>query len=169
MVLLLWGLVISARPAARRVRRAWFHWSASSHWNRCRDLPATDRSGEPYAWVNVPVAGLNALVLNTADGKNLGKAPCRVVAKDGPTVILGHRDTHFQGLEKLRPGDRIELELRRGERRRFRIYKTEIVSPFRAAELAQQGNPHELVLLTCYPFRYIGPAPLRYLVWAEAT
>ena len=51
---------------------------------------------------------------------------------------------------------------------RYRVTSTEVVEPHETRILADRGRD-ELTLVTCYPFHYIGPAPQRFVVHAEAV
>jgi sortase A len=48
----------------------------------------------------------------------------------------------------------------------YRVSSTEIVTPDKVSVLDIQSTPG-LVLITCYPFSYIGKAPKRFVVHAE--
>ena len=166
LVLLVFGLAVSVKPAGRRVKRLWLEWTARSMWADVRQHPAPNRGGDPYAWLSIPTAGIDLLVVNGASGSNLSRFPCREQA-GAATLIMAHRDTHFQGLEKISEGDSIELELRGGELRRFQCLEVHIVEKGEvAAFIREQRGKDRLLLLTCYPFRFIGPAPQRFLVVA---
>ena len=81
---------------------------------------------------------------------------------------MAHRDIHFRGLEKVAAGDIIKLESPDKTQKYYRILETEIISPERVPPRLAEKSPEEwLVLLTCYPFYYTGPAPKRFLVWAR--
>jgi sortase A len=81
---------------------------------------------------------------------------------DGNCVLTGHRDSFFRPLARARKGDVVEL--RAGDRsRRYRLVRKMIVRPEQIDVVAPTADAR-LTLLTCYPFRWIGAAPLR-LVW----
>jgi len=48
------------------------------------------------------------------------------------------------------------------------VTSTEIVRP-KDAGVLDSSTGEELTLVTCYPFSYIGPAPLRFIVHARRT
>lgn len=85
--------------------------------------------------------------------------------EDGNCVIAGHRDTHFRVLQKIRDGDEIVLE-RDGRVYRYRVDGMKIVTPDNTASL-QPVDKAVLNLVTCYPFRYLGAAPKRFVVHAD--
>jgi sortase A len=88
----------------------------------------------------------------------------------GLAVISGHRDKHFRRLSRLRVGDKVELEEADGRLRRYVIADTDIVTRARVdRRLLDRTSDGWVALLTCYPFRYIGPAPQRFIAWARPT
>lgn len=83
----------------------------------------------------------------------------------GRVIVSGHRTTYgapFWGIDKLKPGDEIEVEARWGDFV-YRVTKTEIVRPDSLA-IAVQSDKAELVLTTCHP-RF--SAAQRMIVYAE--
>ena len=81
------------------------------------------------------------------------------------SVLAGHRDSVFSNLGKLALGDPIVVRTAAGQFTykvaKFRIVMADdrtVIVPTPAAILT---------LSTCYPFRYIGNAPKRYIVTAE--
>ncbi len=144
-------------------------------WRECRQDPARPlRPGDPGGWLTVPAAGIDRPVFRGATRENLLRGPCLVEPPAaGPgnlKVISAHRDMDFRGLKKLSPGDSLRLELPGAVSRDYRVTEIEILSPAAAAErLRDKAGEDWLVLLTCYPFRYLGPAPRRFLAWAKAA
>ncbi|MGN1400423.1 MAG: class D sortase [Bacillus sp. (in: firmicutes)] len=80
----------------------------------------------------------------------------------GHTVLSGHRDTVFSGLEKLDAGDRLIVEF---EEQTFTyiIEKTWITDKDDRSVIVKKNEP-VLTLTTCYPFTYVGDAPDRYII-----
>jgi len=137
------------------------------------------KTGQTVARLRIPRLKVNESVFYDASKKNLDKGPCWMTgsarpplsAEDRPEaglrVIQAHRDKHFRPLKTIRLGDWIELETAAGTQG-YRVRDIEIMrAPREEERLAALRQKDALVLLTCYPFRYIGPAPDRYLVWAE--
>jgi sortase A len=83
----------------------------------------------------------------------------------GNVGIAGHRDTFFRRLGRVRRGDLIRITTVDGEFA-YRVVRTAIVSP-RRVELLRDGPSPMLTIVTCYPFRAIGPAPDRFVVQAK--
>jgi LPXTG-site transpeptidase (sortase) family protein len=84
---------------------------------------------------------------------------------NGNAVLAGHRDGYFRALEGVATGDSI-LVTTTNACFVYRVDATEVVEPDRVDVLESSGVP-ELTLITCYPFRYIGPAPQRFIVKAR--
>ena len=83
----------------------------------------------------------------------------------GNVGLAGHRDSWFQGLKKVERGDLIRLRTPDGS---F-VYAVEgirIVDPERGDLLHASHRPR-LTLVTCFPFKWIGPAPQRFVVFAR--
>lgn len=83
----------------------------------------------------------------------------------GTVALAGHRDTFLRPLRNVKPGMRIALEGTRGIFY-YQVDRTEIVDPD-AVRVLDTVNTPELVLVTCYPFYYVGSAPQRFIVHAH--
>jgi sortase A len=80
-------------------------------------------------------------------------------------ALAGHRDTDFRSLERVSIGDEMSLRTIDGEYR-YAIESIRIVSP-RQVEVLEPADHATLTLVTCFPFRFIGRAPMRYVVRAR--
>jgi sortase A len=83
----------------------------------------------------------------------------------GNCVIFGHRDTVFRGFDKLKVGDVIRLEVP-GNAYSYKIVSMAVVEPGDPRIFMAYGG-RVMTLVTCYPFRYVGSAPQRYIVVAQ--
>ncbi len=165
--LALFGLAILARPLAGHVKRFCLHQLAKHRWEEIRSQPAACKPGSPMGWLTIDDAAIDTLVLNKITGEQLNRFPCGEPINRA-TLIIAHRDTHFRGLNNVRPGSRIELERPGGDQTSYQIVDRIITEAQQTEELIRQlAAPGRLLLLTCYPFRYIGPAPQRILFIAE--
>ena len=81
--------------------------------------------------------------------------------------IAAHRDSFFRSLAGIEPQDRIRLRTSQGDWN-YTVESTRIVQPSNVGVLAN-SRQSELTLVTCYPFRYVGAAPLRFIVRARRT
>lgn len=115
--------------------------------------------------LEVPVLeGTDDLTLNRAVGHIEGTA---APGATGNVGIAGHRDGFFRVLKDIHPGDTIDLLTEKGNSR-YVVDEIVIVSPDDVAVLAARPKP-ALTLVTCYPFYFVGSAPLRYIVRATIT
>jgi LPXTG-site transpeptidase (sortase) family protein len=110
----------------------------------------------------VVAEGTSDLTLERAVG-HLRSSP--LPGESGRVALAGHRDTFFRRLKNVMKGDRIRITTPDGVFR-YRVESVEVVTPDRSDVLASDGPP-SLVLVTCYPFGFIGNAPKRFIVTAR--
>ena len=85
----------------------------------------------------------------------------------GSMVLAGHRDTFFRPLEYVRLGDDLKITCPHRSWK-FKVFSIYVTRP--GDELRTYPSPDAvLTLVTCYPFRYVGPAPQRLIVSARAV
>jgi len=139
---------------------------AVSIWNDAKAGTESEGRGKPYAWLNIPSTSTAQLIIDGASEEWLSRFPCREQVGQA-TLVMAHRDTHFQSLKNLSLGDAVEIEFRNGKVHRFQILEIYIVDKDNVEPLIQaQRKNDRLLLLTCYPFHHIGPAPKRFLAIA---
>ena len=132
-------------------------------------------NGSPAAWLRAPGTGLSTLVIHGASENNLTAYPCLesscpALNEPGIKLILGHRDMHFRKLKNIRVGNSIELELPDKKIQKYQVMEIEILTPEQVVERVNEKKQEDwLVLVTCYPFKYVGPAPKRFVVWARGA
>lgn len=84
---------------------------------------------------------------------------------DNEQILLsGHRDTVFRNFDKLAVGDRFIVTLPYGTFE-YEIKSTDIVDKDDTSVIRSMGT-EVLVVSTCYPFRYVGNAPERFVFYA---
>ena len=120
----------------------------------------------------IPRLHVSAVVLEGDDDAALrfgaGHVPgTPLPAHPGNVGIAAHRDTVFRRLRNIAIRDVIQLTTPEGSYH-YRVTSTEIVRPQDTGVL-DSSTGDELTLVTCYPFSYIGPAPLRFIVHARRT
>ena len=167
MVLL---LCVIAEPAAHALKRGWAHWQSESIWAAWKSQGARSHSsGDPVGWLRLPSVNVSELIVSDATKENLRKHPCLHVSsfvKGHPRVVMAHRDTHFRKLKDLQPGHDVRWEWRDGSVEHLTIASAEVVHPDEVPQILANKEASELVLMTCWPFDYIGPAPKRVLFHA---
>ena len=84
---------------------------------------------------------------------------------EGNICLAGHRDSFFKKLEKIHLGDIIEIDSFKGFKN-FKVVDIQIISPNELHWL-NETESNILTLVTCYPFDYIGEAPMRYIIRAK--
>lgn len=133
---------------------------------RDRTSPASGVIGR----LTIPAANVDAIVTEGVDDPTLRRAVGHIPntalpGEPGNVALAGHRDTFFRGLEKLELGDPIQLVTTAGTYD-YVVEDLRIVEPTETQVLAS-GSTSTLTLITCYPFRYIGTAPQRFIVRAS--
>jgi sortase A len=125
--------------------------------------------GELLGRFEVPRLNLSYVVLAGTDNRTLDRSIGHVegtadIGESGNIGIAGHRNTHFRKLEWIRRDDEIKLSSPNAE---FR-YRVEWIRLFNPADLEVLDPSHgpALTLVTCFPFEYVGAAPLRFVVRA---
>jgi len=125
----------------------------------------------PQAVLTIEKLDIQVPVYNGADDFNLNRGVARIKgtgAIDGPgnLGIAGHRDGFFRALKDITVGDSIELQTTKGLVN-YSVSSITIVDPSDVSVLAPTTSS-TMTLVTCYPFYYVGHAPKRYIVKAEA-
>ena len=82
-------------------------------------------------------------------------------------VLSAHRDTHFSGLEALKVGDQLIVQTSAGTFT-YEISGVRIVDKDDRTVIVPTDHA-VLTLSTCYPFNYVGSAPDRYIISADAV
>ncbi|MGD6831765.1 class D sortase [Sutcliffiella halmapala] len=91
-------------------------------------------------------------------------ANSKLPGEDGNIVLSGHRDTVFRRLGELEVGDSLHVE-NGGQSYHYKIKRIRIVKADDTTVLVPKPK-ETLTVTTCYPFRFIGSAPERYVLEA---
>ena len=172
------GLVLLGIFAGIRLDGQIYQHRAAHELERLRSRPASAkrlRVAEPargrlIGWISVPRVGVSAAVSQGTERRDLLRAAGHIEGTAMPgdaagnVCIAGHRDMHFHKLEGVRAGDLIEITTQHG-RFDYVVDSTRVVTPDRTDILAP-SETSTLTLVTCYPFRYVGRAPKRFIVHA---
>ncbi|MEE8339707.1 MAG: class D sortase [Xanthomonadales bacterium] len=125
----------------------------------------------PLAILTIDKFNIQVPVYNGTEEVNLNRGVGRIkgtarIDGQGNLGIAGHRDGFFRPLKDIVVGDAMELLTTTG----VVVYKVTsivIVDPGDVSVLAPTEK-NTITLVTCYPFYYVGHAPKRYIVKAEA-
>jgi LPXTG-site transpeptidase (sortase) family protein len=130
--------------------------------------PASVTAGAPFPWrLTVPRLRLSVAVMEGASARTLAVAAGHILGtrrpgQRGAIGIAAHRDTFFRPLRGVRPGDLVSVETPRG-RFDYVVESVAVVAPDDTSALRATGSD-ALVLVTCFPFTFVGPAPNRLVV-----
>jgi sortase A len=146
-----------------------------SHETRPAPVPSSRQelrraAGSLVGRLEIPRLQLSAIVLEGSDNRTLSRGVGRIPetadpGDDGNVVLSAHRDSFFRPLRQIRAGDRVTLQTPMGLYR-YVVEWTAVVNPSDTASLKATPD-RSLTLVTCYPFRYVGPAPQRFIVRAR--
>ena len=162
--------------AMSRIAVAQFRAESASHrdWDSAR-IRAYQKSllvkfAPPEAVLRIPKIGLEVPVLEGDDALTLNRGVGHIPGTTlpgqvGNVGVAGHRDGFFRGLKDLAAGDVIEMQRAGDKTDRYVVRNVAIVLPSDTSSL-KNTTDSELTLVTCYPFRYVGSAPQRYVVRA---
>jgi LPXTG-site transpeptidase (sortase) family protein len=125
--------------------------------------------GAPVAHLVIPRIDLDEIVLEGVDADELNAGPGHLPGsafpgERGNSVISAHRDRHFSHFDQLQAGDTITTES--GTIRQTWVVVSRRVVDKNAPALFRATEP-TLTLTTCWPIRYLGPAPERLIVTAK--
>lgn len=139
--------------------------SMALHHGRRETLVA----GAPMARVVIPRIGLDAIVLEGVDGDELNAGPGHLPGsaypgEQGNSVISAHRDRHFSHLDALDVGDTVITESGTHVTTWEIVAKRVVDKNDRALFRTRDAT---LTLTTCWPIRYVGPAPERLILTAK--
>jgi sortase A len=129
----------------------------------------TPVDGAPVARIVIPKIDLDEIVLEGVDGDELNAEPGHLSGsaypgEPGNAVISAHRDRHFNHLDALDVGDTIVTESGTHHDSWVVVSKRVVGKNDRALFSTPDAT---LTLTTCWPIRYLGPAPERLIVTAK--
>lgn len=133
------------------------------------DRVSTLKSGSFIGTLNIPSINKRANIFEGTDSKTLLKGVGHYLRSVMPgvvdnSVLSGHRDTVFSNLGKVKVGAFIIIGTNSGTHI-YRVNRIRIVDQNDRTVIVPTKTA-TLTLSTCYPFRFIGNAPKRYIVQA---
>lgn len=120
--------------------------------------------------INIPTINKTFNIFEGTESKQLDKGVGHYVKSVMPglsdnSVLAGHRDTVFAELGKVKLGELINIKVREGSFT-YKVSAIRIVDKNDRTVIVPTPEAI-LTLSTCFPFRYIGNAPKRYIVSAK--
>ena len=155
--------------ARERARSAWTRLMASASISSIAGLNLTRvTSGTPVVRVIMPSIRLDEVVVEGLSDRDLWAGPGHMPGTvfpggTGNSVISAHRDRHFHRLDDVRVGDLVETQTAQLHVM-WRVTKRQVVT--KDAKVIFESDEPRLTLTTCWPTRYIGPAPDRLILTA---
>jgi sortase A len=128
------------------------------------------KNGDVLGRMDIPRLGVSVAVLQGTNSRILRLGVGHIAGtvlpgEPGNSGIAGHRDTFFRKLKDVHTNDEIELQTANG-RFRYQVDWAKIVAPDDTSVLAPSTGS-ALTLVTCYPFYFVGPSPMRFVVRAH--
>lgn len=125
----------------------------------------------PVAALEVPRLGRRVIVLKGASGEAMAFAPglmdgTPLPGASGTSIIAAHRDTHFEFLQDVETGDKIQVTLADGTVTWFEATERRIVYADHSGIEVVAGDGR-LALVTCFPFGAMTSGPLRFVIIVE--
>jgi len=132
--------------------------------------PVRPAIGDNIGSLFIPALKQTLPIIHGADEDELKKgvghfAQSVLPGENNNSVLSGHRDTVFRELGKLKIGDQLITKTSAGTFI-YVINKTRIVHKDDKTVIVPTDHA-VLTVTTCYPFRYIGDAPDRYIITAD--
>jgi sortase A len=132
--------------------------------------PIRPKEGDAIGNLTIPVLKRVIPIIHGANEDELKKgvghfAQSVLPGEANNSVLSGHRDTVFRELGKLKIGDELITETSAGTFT-YVIKQTRIVHKDDLTVIIPTDHA-VLTVTTCYPFRFIGDAPDRYIITAD--
>lgn len=180
------GLIVLAFVAGRyasgwyrrdRARQRWEELRAHAAVENARAAAkvrvgiAPTAAGDPVARLLIPKIRLDEVVLEGVGDDELNAAPghlpgSALPGEPGNAVLSAHRDRHFDRLDEVAVGDTVVTESVSSEgRQRWLVVSRRVIGRRTPALFAT--STATLTLTTCWPVRFVGPAPERLVLTAK--
>ena len=142
-------------------------WSA--HRVRAYDAGSAPRT--PLGVLRIPSIGLAVPIYEGTADSTLDRGAGHIegtaqLDEQGNVGIAAHRDGFFRALKDIEVGTELMLQTPRSDRR-YRVTQLLVTEPTDVSVIGKTPTP-AVTLVTCYPFYFVGSAPQRFIVRAEA-
>jgi sortase A len=120
--------------------------------------------------IEIPRIGVTAIVREGDDNATLAIAVGHIFGtarpgERGNMALAGHRDSFFRPLRHIRREDRIRI-VTPSQSWEYVVDSMEVVDP-EDTRVLDPTSDTVLTLVTCFPFKYVGHAPRRFIVRAS--
>jgi len=127
--------------------------------------------GDLVGRIDIGRRGVSAIMLSGTSARTLRRAVGHIPGtalpgEAGNVGLAGHRDSFFRELKEVMAGDTISLSTPHGDVH-YQVDSVFTVKPEEVHVLAPPPTGEMVTLVTCYPFHYAGPAPLRFIVQGQ--
>ena len=134
--------------------------------------PVRPAVGDLIGTLTIPALNQTLPIIEGTDNEELKQGVGHFVQSVLPgeadnCVLSAHRDTHFSELGGLQVGDRLIVETSAGTFT-YEISGIRIVDKDDRTVIVPTDHA-VLTLSTCYPFNFVGSAPDRYIISADAV
>lgn len=142
-------------------------FEAEEQINLGEDFEAED--GDVVGILNIPKLDRSIGIVEGTDPESLKNGVGHVKSTVHPNqqeqiVLSGHRDTVFRDFGELEIGDNFIVEMPYGDFE-YEIRSHKIVDWDDRSVIGKMGE-EALIVSTCYPFSFVGPAPERFVLYA---
>ncbi len=176
-LLLLFALATVARAglAREQLRSAWAVEEARMAAAAARaprgGLVRPSARGAAIGRLVIPALKLDEVIVEGVEESQLVAGPGHLPGSPHPgergnSIISAHRDRHFRRLDDLIVGDTIVTQTRHN-RTVWVVSGRRVVTA--SAPVLRSTADAQLTLTTCWPVRYLGPAPDRLIISAVAA
>ena len=155
--------------ARERARAGWTKLMAAASISSVPSMNMTRvSSGAPVVRVIIPSIRLDEVVVEGLSDRDLWAGPGHMPGTvfpgaNGNAVISAHRDRHFHRLDDVRIGEIIETQTP-AMNVMWRVTTRQVMT--KNARVIRESAAPMLTLTTCWPTRYLGPAPDRLIITA---
>jgi len=126
--------------------------------------------GESFGSISVASANIDFPIIQGDYNEQLAKGVghfdgSKYPGEGGNVVLVGHRETVFKNLGKIKVDDLVTVNTTYGTYK-YRVTELKIVNA-NDKTIVLPSTVEKLTLYTCYPFNTPGYKPQRYIVWAK--
>lgn len=166
-----WNMLESRLDTAKSLKEAKELVQSPEKGTLQKDAPLKPDFGDTVGLLAIPKLEAELPIVEGTDPDDLEKGVGHYKGsyfpgEDGQIILSGHRDTVFRKLGELKTGDIFEIQLQKGSFK-YEITGHKIVDADDTSVVTLQKEKEELIVSTCYPFRYVGNAPQRYVLYAK--